>query len=148
MVSRIPLQTARMINAFLSSGEDSPIKLVRFRRPSWTGLHHVRPALTTHRFHLKTLTVFDSWSKPLTVALLQLIKSNPTYRQALFPSGASKTLRWMVARDVCIQMFKDELWMLDAERRGLVRAMVEGGWEATDTWKSTITNPVVTHIYE
>jgi len=75
-----------------------------------------------------------------------LIKSNPTYRQTIFPAGASRLVKWLVARDVCIELFEDEMWILDAERRGIVKENAEGGWEPTGVRTSSVQNPIIAHL--
>ncbi|EIW66113.1 hypothetical protein TREMEDRAFT_65962 [Tremella mesenterica DSM 1558] len=79
--------------------------------------------------------------------LLKLVDSNPLYRQTLFPGDALAVTdsRYRTTRDIAIEFFKDNLWIRDAERRGIVIRR-DGKWEATALWHAKVTNPVSTLV--
>ncbi|RXK39277.1 hypothetical protein M231_03497 [Tremella mesenterica] len=81
--------------------------------------------------------------------LLKLIDSNPVYRQTLFPGDALAVSdgRYRASRDIAIEFFKDNLWIRDAERRGLVIRR-DGEWEPTALWDAKVTNPVSTLVHD
>ncbi|WVW79342.1 hypothetical protein I302_101310 [Kwoniella bestiolae CBS 10118] len=52
----------------------------------------------------------------------------------------------MVSQKICIEFFKNNLWMKDAERRGLVVKTEEGEWKATSKWNSGVANPISSRV--
>jgi hypothetical protein len=79
-----------------------------------------------------------------TLELLELIRSNERYRQAFFSLSLSQPKnQYQVAREICLEFFADDPWMMDAKRRGLVKRQAgTGKWVETENWTSRVTNPV------
>ncbi|WVQ63914.1 uncharacterized protein L199_002070 [Kwoniella botswanensis] len=79
----------------------------------------------------------------LTSTLLSLIKSNPLYQQVFFSTSIEQVKdKYLVTQKICIEFFKDSVWMKDAERRGLVMKTEGGEWKATKKWGSNVANPI------
>ncbi|KAK6904298.1 hypothetical protein I203_105108 [Kwoniella mangroviensis CBS 8507] len=83
----------------------------------------------------------------LTFTLLTLIKSNPLYQHVFFSTSIEQVKdKYLVSQKICIEFFKDSVWMKDAERRGLVIKTEAGEWKATKKWGSNVANPITSRV--
>ncbi|KAK8843318.1 hypothetical protein IAR55_006973 [Kwoniella newhampshirensis] len=91
-----------------------------------------------------------SWRDPQKVLrLLELVSSSDRWRKAFFVPSHSKRQedRWLIAREICSVLFKNDDWMLDREKEGLVYRDMEGRWVATECWIRKSPNPVEHKMY-
>ncbi|OCF72709.1 hypothetical protein I204_07094 [Kwoniella mangroviensis CBS 8886] len=85
--------------------------------------------------------------RSLTFTLLTLIKSNPLYQHVFFSTSIEQVKdKYLVSQKICIEFFKDSVWMKDAERRGLVIKTEAGEWKATKKWGSNVANPITSRV--
>ncbi|WWC97967.1 hypothetical protein V866_004856 [Kwoniella sp. B9012] len=83
----------------------------------------------------------------LTFTLLSLIKSIPLYQQVFFSTSIEQVKdKYFVTQKICIEFFRDSVWMKDAERRGLVIKTEGGEWKATKKWGSNVANPITSRV--
>jgi len=79
---------------------------------------------------------------------LKLIKDNAEYRAAFFPTGFVVPRKSGIARNLLLELVKDEPAYLNwLKAKGLIKKNGEGQWVPLDTWTSTsYANPVITQL--
>lgn len=80
----------------------------------------------------------------LTNHLVNLIAANSRYSACIFGNNTGD--RWLIERELCLEVLKQEPWMRDKEVQGWVRRSANG-WEATDKWTSGMVHPVRNRLH-
>ncbi|KGB75948.1 hypothetical protein CNBG_1786 [Cryptococcus deuterogattii R265] len=80
----------------------------------------------------------------LTNHLVNLIAANTRYSACIFGNNTGD--RWLIERELCLEVLKQEPWMRDKEVQGWVRRSANG-WEATDKWTSGMVHPVRNRLH-
>nr|XP_031862399.1 uncharacterized protein CI109_002367 [Kwoniella shandongensis]KAA5529471.1 hypothetical protein CI109_002367 [Kwoniella shandongensis] len=85
-----------------------------------------------------------------TLRLLQLIDTNPQYRNAFFPPSGYQSRgrqKYIYERYLFIELFENDRIVMENRRvRGVVQLTKEGEWEVTNKWTSKENNPIGSRV--